>query len=330
MIKKYNQYITESSDNKYSYPYNRIMILISSYQDYLDIINYIEKTFSVNINFFYNMQSPNRVYSHVLLDVDVLYRIMNTYKKDDYVDEDDVIRFYTSRDVHGQDLINEIDADDDYLNKKDVLNINELNSVMNLLLSGRKYSFNEIYQKNRLVYESLLDNLEGPSMEDIISKFNHLSINQQLLTYVKKGEIELIKYAIENGADINYLDINRKITPLSLAVTKSNYDVAQYLLENGAKFGIKNDDIIIHTIDNNPNIDLLKLLIEYGADITTSKSRFLATAAYFGNTEIVDFLLKNNTYNNYEIRTAYHNADGRFHIKTCELLKKYIDNDKEI
>ena len=56
------------------------------------------------------------------------------------------------------------------------------------------------------------------------------------------GHLEVVKYLLENGADINAKDSNWGYTVLIYAAEYVNLETVQFLIENGADFNIKNNE----------------------------------------------------------------------------------------
>ena len=93
----------------------------------------------------------------------------------------------------------------------------------------------------KLFKESLLDKLKGPTEEEIKDYFknnpNELirksiecnSINKKILS------VDNIKRAIEMGADINSSVRGYQGTLLSFVCEVGDYDLVKYLIENGAE-----------------------------------------------------------------------------------------------
>jgi ankyrin repeat protein len=145
--------------------------------------------------------------------------------------------------------------------------------------------------------------LVGPSDYETDQAFNELtpndalfwSIKGNLLRYVKKAikngadkngnfkssplveacyynYIDIIKYLIEIGANINYIT-NDCWSPLHAASYKNNIDCVKLLINSGAKINIKdyvNATPLDYAMDTK-NFDIIKLLIEHGADINMKK-----------------------------------------------------------
>lgn len=78
--------------------------------------------------------------------------------------------------------------------------------------------------------ESIRDLMKPKSKEDIVKALG-LSLEEQLIRGLEKGEYWLVKQAIENGADIRYRDD----TPLYRATIYEDERAMKLLLKHGAK-----------------------------------------------------------------------------------------------
>lgn len=189
MLKKYNQYIKESSN--YRYPYFRIMILINSVDDYYKVLKFVEDNFNIEINQTRNneyFRNPDINLNHILLSVPVLYLIIR--KEKDKINDVEILRFYSTEISNINELLKIINDNvgSYYFNEKDILSIDDLNVVISLLKSGKKDTYNYLYNKEKInVYESLLDKLEG-SNESINIRSDYRYPYQRVILIVKSKE----------------------------------------------------------------------------------------------------------------------------------------------
>ena len=58
-------------------------------------------------------------------------------------------------------------------------------------------------------------------------------------TACQKGDLELVKYHIENGIDLNYMHPEILTTFLMESIRSGHLSITEYLLENGANIMIK-------------------------------------------------------------------------------------------
>lgn len=87
---------------------------------------------------------------------------------------------------------------------------------------------------------------------------------------VKKGDLDRVKKLIEDGHSVNTVDHN-SWTPLHEACTSGNLSLVEVLISNKANVNVQGGEqrlTVLHEalIDENPNENLIKLLLENGAD----------------------------------------------------------------
>ena len=102
-----------------------------------------------------------------------------------------------------------------------------------------------------------------------MSDLSQVEKNKNLLIYVKNENINEIKNAIKDGADVNYTT-QQGYTPLYESVGTGNKEIVSILIEAGAKIDVDGDEY------NGPplvwaaskgDVDVMKLLIEKGGNI---------------------------------------------------------------
>lgn len=82
-----------------------------------------------------------------------------------------------------------------------------------------------------------------------------------------KGNIEVVKSLIENGADTNLEDHN-KLTPLHVACFRGHKEIVEKLIENQADVNVKiTEESPLHLASLKNHHEIVKLLLEKGADI---------------------------------------------------------------
>jgi ankyrin repeat protein len=83
-----------------------------------------------------------------------------------------------------------------------------------------------------------------------------------LIFAIKLGRIEIVKYLVENGVDIEIIDLRNK-TALDHACISNNLEIVKYLLDRGAKIkSLKRDALKSFPLEKG-RTDLVKLLLEY-------------------------------------------------------------------
>lgn len=149
-----------------------------------------------------------------------------------------------------------------------------LNYIKKALKNGADVNFNssdinpvliKSSQKGRLdIVKYLIEKCEA----DVNIKTKH---DYTLLMSACNGDVEhldIVKYLVEHGANINYTNDNFNNNALSYAISNDYYSSAEYLIKNGADLELKDGDNntpLMNAIENN-NLELVKLLVENGAD----------------------------------------------------------------
>lgn len=120
------------------------------------------------------------------------------------------------------------------------------------------------------------------------------------------GTLEIVKYLVEHGFDVNASDGKDGCGPLQLAADKGNYDIAEYLLDQGASLDSSesNFDILFGAIVGQSR-DIVRLLLDRGID---SKVRY-TDSAYMENMDATAFAMERGELEMANM-IALHNADG--------------------
>lgn len=255
MLKKYIQYIKESSS--YRYPYSRIMILINSIDDYYKVLNFVEDNFNIEINLIRDdeyFRNPYINLNHILLSVPLLYLIIR--KERHKIDDVDILRFYSTEISNINELLEIINDNvgSYYFNEKDILSIDDLNVVISLLKTGKKDTYNYLYNKEKInVYESLLDKLKGPNEEEILKAIKEKT-GKILEQAVINGNIEIVKKIFETVDNISKDDKNYAMW---YACQYNKYDIVKLLNDYGV-------NINMEVASNKGYVDILQLGLDRG------------------------------------------------------------------
>ena len=96
---------------------------------------------------------------------------------------------------------------------------------------------------------------------------NFESLNDDILYYIEKNDIESILKLIKTGVDINYLDTSN-VTPYLFALINNKNYIASMLLKNGADINrkLRNGQTALIIESYNSNIRLVRKIINDGAD----------------------------------------------------------------
>jgi len=121
-------------------------------------------------------------------------------------------------------------------------------------------------------------------------------LNYGLINAAEKGDTEMVKRAISNGADVNAND-KYGVTPLMVAVLKGHTEVARLLIEKGADVNARNKDGVTSLMlaSMKGHGEIAKMLAEKGADVNARNKDGetpLILAVYNNNEDVVEVLLK--------------------------------------
>lgn len=110
------------------------------------------------------------------------------------------------------------------------------------------------------------------------------------------GHLEMVKFLIEGGANINSVD-NYTFTALDLAIFGGKWDAVKFFVESGADINLKqcNGRTPLHLAAKWGHLDTVKLLVKCGADVDIVNNYGktpLLLAAWDGHLDIVKFLVE--------------------------------------
>lgn len=113
---------------------------------------------------------------------------------------------------------------------------------------------------------------ENPSMFHATDRYRK---NKSLLHYAAEAnELEIAKYLVESGIEVDVLDDDGE-TPLFSAAASGEADVLRYLLSKGANPNAKGSrwsHTPLHRASASDNIEGARILIQYGADINARET----------------------------------------------------------
>ena len=203
--------------------------------------------------------------------------------------------------------------------------------------SGSKFNNNKnISAVDLKLLESLSQN-SAKIMQMIIDKVDKKLINDSLegktplIIAVGNSYIDTSKIIIENGANINAVDIEGW-SALSYAVNNGDIEIAKLLLENKAK--IKDELLIaIKSPIVESRINIMKLLIENGANVNyTDENGFnpLNIAIESGDMELTKFLITNGANVNSLMQDGVSLIGYAIAQNNMDLLQILIENGANV
>lgn len=108
--------------------------------------------------------------------------------------------------------------------------VNPVTGETALLLACSSAYYHMQYIEELLAYGADINYIQ-PRISNIYMEDN----KTVLMGAVSSGRLDIVKFLVEHGAKINYTNSYRQ-TPLSVAMYKSYYDIALYLIKKGANY----------------------------------------------------------------------------------------------
>ena len=189
-------------------------------------------------------------------------------------------------------------------------------------MSKRPYESDEIQSRfhDEYLSEGVKDMMTPKSEDDIKKSLEAAPPQKKLKIGANQNLNWLIKLAIEEGIDMTSVENNSQIIPLC---KNGNTEMVKLLVDNGADINISNGVCLQRAVDSK-NAELVKLLIDLGADVHVNIDYAIRWASYHNITKMVKYLLesgaKANVASNFPMKMAIKNNNNEI----IELLNKYI------
>lgn len=204
-----------------------------------------------------------------------------------------------------------------------------------------KNGYDGKYDDGKTLMLAIEQGWEIKEIEPLIKQTQKYTLDSALLLACRKGNMDLVKTLITNGASINSLSSWTGVTPLSSAVSSGNLELVKFLIESGAGkklgnsplaealklkdkdkaneianyllgIGVKYsfEDLVVASEEGMTNIvkKLLSLQISPTADWNTYTP--LMAASKGGHTDIIKILLKTNAGKKY--KGDWKKCNGRY------------------
>jgi|GEM_PF-5526510 len=150
--------------------------------------------------------------------------------------------------------------------------------------------------------------------------------NNQLIKSARNGDLEGVKEALSRGADINFVTDYYIMSALHHAVIGNHIEIAKFLLENGADVDMVDglDSTRLISAVQEGNIDMIRLLLKYNADTeieNISGDTALSSAVHHENKEAVLLLINNGA----DFSLIIENFIDRIrHLKLSNSLSEFV------
>lgn len=129
--------------------------------------------------------------------------------------------------------------------------------------------------------------LDQNNIDGIIFCLNRGADINYLLKNIDAGtKLHIIKYLVENGADINCLSLNT----ISIVFALADLEILDFLIDSGLDISNNINDLMMLAIDND-DAELVTYCIKLGIDIHASDELFLVTAVKLNKLDVVKILL---------------------------------------
>lgn len=159
---------------------------------------------------------------------------------------------------------------------------------------------------------------------------NNVTPQKKAFIAAKSGDLEGLKEALQNGAQIEARDAKYKDNVLNKAITKGHTHIVRWLLENGANPNSPGGGwIALHNAIFRDDLEQTKLLLEFGADIEAIDrygSTPIVKASRTTRIDIFELLLAKgvdvNIQNKLGITALYYASENGSDEKARLLLEK--------
>jgi len=191
----------------------------------------------------------------------------NKLNENDYINYDDslLIFIYKNRDIDLAEIIFPLVENKSLINK--LIDIIDICSSDEITLRWINVIFNNGFNQKSEIDISSYDNLLllyacKYKLINIIECFIRLkNMNYALFHPTINGDLHLVKYLVENGADIH----DRNDYALRFACENGHIDIVKYLVEKGADVHVFSESPIRYSIVNG-HLEVVKFLVSIGAN----------------------------------------------------------------
>lgn len=148
-----------------------------------------------------------------------------------------------------------------------------------------------------------------------------------------EGHLELVKFFLKKGMDVNLKEKSYSLTPLHLAARQGRIEVVKYLLKNGAELYARekdNETAFTYAVSGK-SLETVKYLVSKGAKINDMKSFKKVPPIYYavnsadGNPETVKYLFSKGADPKFKSEggwTLLHNSAWRRKGEILDLIMK--------
>lgn len=133
---------------------------------------------------------------------------------------------------------------------------------------------------NRLLYDNKIQHIKY-----IVEQYNFNMHNIQICNVSSKTKLKIIKYSVEHGADINFQDNNGNTILHNLCnySNKNIFKIIKYVIELGINVNVQDkfgNTALHYATKVRNNLNIIKYLIEHGADIYINNYGYFSIYTY--------------------------------------------------
>ena len=176
-------------------------------------------------------------------------------------------------------------CDDNFLRRRLTHKYPEIEKYKRENESWKQFFLRAIYYIAKMKEHYEYDYISGDlkKQHKLLTKYKD-NYESLLIASSRKGELPLVKYAIEKGEDVQ--DI-----ALLHAAWKGHLNVAKFLVQRGADIHV-NDEEPLRLAAEHGHINVVKYLVERGADIHAEDDYALNYSSYRGHIDVVKYLVE--------------------------------------
>jgi uncharacterized protein len=154
---------------------------------------------------------------------------------------------------------------------------------------------------NQLLAKELYSAISNSKLQTIksILEQNHsllemkTPIGSWLHVAARHGDLDIVKYFVDSGLDINAKGGTSNSMPLNFAVSEGHIEIVKYFLHKGAIMDVTEPERNpLFSAIHKGHLDIVRLLVENGIDITVDygSKNAISFAMEYGQAEIVNYL----------------------------------------
>lgn len=158
---------------------------------------------------------------------------------------------------------------------------------------------------------------------DLVKYFIYGEVSRNIKSHglclaAEHGQLEIVKYLIQEGANVNYdYDFGKWSYSLEKAARYGHFEIVKYLVENGADMNLDNGNALIWSLDGK-HLQISKYLIDNRSNLHSEENNPLKYAVEHNILEIVKYLVKKKVYTKQfleEVSTIANNDSTKYLVK---------------